>query len=269
MKKSKQKFSVFESANKHKALQFLILIGFVISLVAFFVLVPNCAEWLKVLLQIVSSLGVGVFTSAFISLLIEISNDYRDDRKKTEQREYLLLNIQSLLPILLCNEIRNLSGYIILFGDNKKMKKKATKESFYSLADSVKNYLEIIEKDYENENLTSFSGKGTCVIDEKWYERQKNKDKLFFYDMLPYYERLKACVTNIIDKKEFYLLNELFSKDDFDDLQELFYMIDDLIAYCRVRDFGSVIDIKENICVRLKKLGEFVFIDEKEVYKVT
>lgn len=73
----------------------------------------------------------------------------------------------------------------------------------------VKQRLEYIENTTEDIRVFTFDS----------IEQIHKKDKALFEEMRPYYERLKTYMMIIIEKKEVYLMNELLTQSDFNDLQ--------------------------------------------------
>ncbi len=248
---------------KYVLLALLIAIGGVLSFAAFLSLLKICESW-KVFFQIVSSLGNGIFASAIITLLIEKGNDKRLKSKISEQKEYLLSDIRFMMPTILRNEIRTMSEYIAI-SKNNKSKMKTSNENFSSMLYSAQKLLETIN-DYHLNELMTYSNGVFSVEDIKHLQK---KDKVLFEEMCPYYERLKKYVMIIIEKKEIYLMNDLLTQSDFDNLQGFVYLIDDMITYCVNKNIELLIDYKNMFFKEIIKLGDIVLGDTNHTFMIS
>lgn len=245
---------------KYVLLALLMVIGGVLSFAAFLALLNVCEPW-KLFFQIVSSLGNGIFASAIITLLIEKGNDKRMKSKISEQKEYLLSDIRFMLPTILRNEIRTMSDYIAI-SKNNKSKMKTSDINFPSMLYSAQDLLNIINLEILNNNNIH-----VCTFDS--IEQIHKKDKALFEEMCPYYERLKTYIMIIIEKKEVYLMNELLTQSDFNDLQGFLFLIDDMITYCVNKNIELLIEYKKMFFEAITKFGNIVLVDMNHTFKIT
>lgn len=245
---------------KYVLLALLMVIGGVLSFAAFLALLNVCEPW-KLFFQIVSSLGNGIFASAIITLLIEKGNDKRMKSKISEQKEYLLSDIRFMLPTILRNEIRTMSDYIAT-SKNNKSKMKTSDINFPSMLYSAQDLLNIINLEISNNN-------DIRVFTFDSIEQIHKKDKALFEEMRPYYERLKTYMMIIIEKKEVYLMNELLTQSDFNDLQGFLFLIDDMITYCVNKNTELLIEHKKMFFEDITKLGNIVLVDMNHTFKIT
>lgn len=248
---------------KYVLLALLMVIGGVLSFAAFLTLLNICESW-KVFFQIVSSLGNGIFASAIITLLIEKGNDERAKSKISEQKEYLLSDIRFMLPTILRNEIRTMFEYIAI-SKNKRTKMETSNTNFSSMLYSAQNLLKTINDLRTNELMTY----GNSVFTIEDHKKLEKKEKAFFEDMRPYYERLKTYIMTIIERKEIYILNEFLTQDDFNSLQGFLYLIDDMITYCMNKEIDYVLDLKRDFFERLTNLGKMVLLDMDSSFQIT
>lgn len=245
---------------KYVLLALLMVIGGVLSFAAFLTLLNVCEPW-SLFFQIVSSLGNGIFASAIITLLIEKGNDKRMKSKISEQKEYLFSDIRFMLPTILRNEIRTMSNYIAL-SKNNTSKMKASDINFPSMLYSAQCLLNIIHLETLNNNTIY-----VCTPDN--IEQLHKKDKALFEEMRPYYERLKTYIMIIIEKKEVYLMNELLTQSDFNDLQGFLCVIDDMITYCVNKNIELLIEYKKMFFEDIIKFGNIVLVDMNHTFKIT
>lgn len=84
-----------------------------------------------------------------------------------------------------------------------------------------------------------------------------------------YYERLKTYMMIIIEKKEVYLMNELLTQSDFNDLQGFLFLIDDMITYCVNKNIELLIEYKKMFFEDITKLGNIVLVDMNHTFKIT
>lgn len=248
---------------KYVLLALLMVIGGVLSFAAFLALLNVCEPW-KLFFQITSSLGNGIFASAIITLLIEKGNDKRMKSKISEQKEYLLSDIRFMLPTILRNEIRTMSEYIAI-SKNKKTKMKTSNANFSSMLYSAQSLLQTINDLRVNELMTYCNN----IYTNEDGKKLEKKEKVFFEDTCPYYERLKTYIMTIIERKELYLTNEFLTQDDFDSLQGFLYLIDEMITYCLNKEIDYVLDYKRDFFERLINLGEMVLIDIDSSFQIT
>lgn len=87
--------------------------------------------------------------------------------------------------------------------------------------------------------------------------------------MRPYYERLKTYMMIIIEKKEVYLMNELLTQSDFNDLQGFLFLIDDMITYCVNKNTELLMEHKKMFFEDITKLGNIVLVDMNHTFKIT
>lgn len=222
-----------------------------------------CESW-KVFFQIISSLGNGVFASAIITLLIENGNDKRAESKISNQKKYLLSDIRLMLPTILHNEIRTMSEYIML-NKNNTLRMKTRDANFSSMLYSVQNLLNNI-KDLCTKELMTYGNNIFTVEDVK---RIQKKEKVLCEEMRPYYEKLKTYIMTIIEKKEIYLMNELLTQSDFDDLQGFLCLIDDMITYCVNKNIELLIEYKHMFFDDITKIANIVLVDMNRTFKIT
>lgn len=123
----------------------------------------------------------------------------------------------------------------------------------------VKQRLEYIENTTEDIRVFTFDS----------IEQIHKKDKALFEEMRPYYERLKTYMMIIIEKKEVYLMNELLTQSDFNDLQGFLFLIDDMITYCVNKNTELLIEHKKMFFEDITKLGNIVLVDMNHTFKIT
>lgn len=250
---------------KYKLLCVLISLGFVLTFTGLFSLVPNCGNEWKIVLQIVSSLGGGLFTSALVSLFIENGNDRRAEKKRLELKEYLLSEISDLLTTILCFENRFLSQYVAII-NHRVIKMQKKEETFSNLLDYAHRYLKAID-DYLFDIMEQ--DKKYIHIADDWVEQNNKKEKLLFKDMCFYYERLKSLIGKIIEKKEQYLMNEMLTQENFKVLEDSVYSINELILYCGAKETDFILEYKSMVLHDIEKIGNFVIKNKERKYLTT
>lgn len=217
-------------------------------------------SWVSSVCSFLSVMGSGVFCSAFVTLCNEKQNKTNEKKKKDEQREYLISSVKQSFMRLCEREFMEFSRFYaecILKKDNK-----IVKEPF-TVKDIGRKMCVFIEKieDFEAEVSKK---ENVVVISMETLEFERIKKKHLIANNLIYYNSLLQQLSGLLSATPTYLVSEIFTSKDVDDLKSLTSDIQDIISFSsdlQLED-GSVLAFKKILFEHVEDILALLMIPE-------
>lgn len=249
---------------KYKSLWIWMGVGLLLSLALFISLIPKVPEWIKIMCTILSTLGGGIFASAFIALLIEKGHDRRQEEEIKDQKKMIFQNLQYQLPFLIRHEADKLSDYLSLCkNEPKRSKQKQEKDQRKKIEEIIKlcyYYLDEIKK-AKKESQERFSNGELMPID--FLSRREEAENTFQNSMSDY-QWVQGSLKLIKDNSALYMLNKCLSKQEIDGIEELYIIIDSILRYIVINEQDYVIEHKLIFFEKLKGFCDLISLDTNQ-----
>ncbi len=200
-----------------------------------------CGYWEQVV-NIIAMLSSGVFCSAFVSYLVEISNDKRVEEEKARQRKFIFSKLNHRLEILLQREMLRLSQYSMI---NKHEQAKEI-EKIFEIEKTpllLKKYIEEGEKAYEKikpdkEELRAYLLMGTSIYN---------------------YKGLLNTITSLLSDANAYYSSNIVCEEDIKLLENLQGLLIDIVDMAKKEFLDEFVCVKkvffDNLCSCFGALG--------------
>lgn len=247
---------------KYKSLWIWMGVGLLLSLVLFVSLIPKMPEWIKIIFTILSSLGGGIFASAFIALLIEKGHDRRQEEEIKDQKKMIFHDLQFYLPILLRHEANRLSFYLSLCKGEQVHNSRLQDKSIEKIITECKNYLEKIKESKEER----FSNE--ILIDETYMSRHREMKNSFQISMTDY-QQVQSSLKIIKDNSALYMINGCLSTQEKGGIDDLYNVIDSILQYIEIDEQDYVIEYKILFFEMLKGFCDLISLDTNQLQKVS
>ena len=213
-------------------------------------------------IDILFGVGSGIFGSAFVTLLIEILSDVRDNKKIFRQRKFVFADIKADIFLLLEYELSNFSSFCYLYSEREKLTKKE---------ETIKNVLELL-KDYGDKItqhiVDDHKPKEVLVVDDNWMRMNNSKDKYLCSDALPYYERLLKNTLKIVEDKDFYLNMQVINENEYDEIKLLSILLQYVAGFSSAKSRDFTINMKEQFFEHLPKVFRLLGVDINQQIKI-
>ena len=212
--------------------------------------------------DILFSIGVGLLSSSFITLMLEILGDIRELRDIKKQKKYLFSNIERCIHLIICNEIIYFSLYCNMSLHNKKqlqMKRISVKEALEFLNVTC-------EKIYTN--LLNELDLSDIVFNEEWRTNEYIKNKYLCLDTLHYYEILSKHINYIIENKIININLKIISEEEYNKIEALYNILQNIIEYSNNQSREYLFDYKKQFFDEIPKLFDLLKIDSQQIINV-
>lgn len=211
--------------------------------------------------DIVFAIGSGIFGSAFVTLLIEILNDIRENKNIKRQKKFTFSDIKADIKFILEHEISNFSNYCYIYTNRETIQKKSVTiadilTDLDNYADKINNFI------FEDCQLKD------KIIDENWLKNANNKDKYLCLDAVPYYERLLQSVNKIIGNKDLYLNFKVINETDYDEIKLFGILLQYVVIYSNSKSRDYTIEMKKQLFEQIPKLFRLLNIKDNEIINI-
>lgn len=213
-------------------------------------------------IDMLMAIGSGVLSSSVVSLILEILNDKRHKEEIENQRDFVFEDIKFEVLNIFKYEILNFSSYCYLYSERKEFIKK--QESIEHILDSLKEYIHKIN----NHIAKDSKSKKNLVIDEKWLQLDKNKDKYLCINCLQNYENLLKKLNKIMGNKDFYFNLKIISQEEFDQITVIISILEDIVMFSQIKSRHYILEEKGKFFEEIKNTFDLLGIDKEKVIKI-
>lgn len=211
--------------------------------------------------EINESLVYGVFCSVLVATIVEIGNDIRNVINRKQTKTDIMSSARFHLFYLLNHEknylalaIKSLTGKKLINLEESSIKQK-------DIIKSIKDDIEKNEKLY-SEILSSHNHIG---IDKVTLDKEQNFYKYFCSYSRKNYERLKNDISKLLNNKDFFLSQNIVSKEDINTLQEVEICLGNISENSDFQNISLLIDDKKTFFNDyINKLSSIINYDSKK-----
>ena len=221
----------------------MLSVGLLFSFSLCFTIIEGCPYWVNLLMDIFTMLGSGLVCSTVVSWCVELNNMKREKQLINRQRIFALSAVVSRTKYLIKNEIKNMSGFLIMREERKRKVRKA-KASIEECVNNLHNMLIRINSIMKAE-----------------YKPSPLKERMLFADMVPAYQALNRNVLNVLSDSSVYFVNGVLDEESVEKLQEFQERLNEIISLSYASSVEEVIEEKLAFIEEILTILPAIYID--------
>lgn len=242
----------------------MMLVGIFFTLLLLNKLFDDIPMWATISLDILAMLGSGVFCSAVVSWIIDKQNQKVSNKRREEQRNFILSSAQRSIVNIYKRELTELSIYhtnYILKEKGKWIKSELT------LSEMGKKIVSLLNEIKEFENTQVITADMT-VIDSDYIRREDHKYPHLAKNTRFYYESLYQDMQYIISQADSYFINEIFDKKQIEEFKLFTWDIQDNVSFSSEQEVfdGTLLETKLTFFEKTDEIISLLKIFDKKEF---
>lgn len=256
--------------NNRLFLIWLSILSVVLIFSLYLKLCDKLSNFWQLTIDIITMLAGGVFASAFVTILVELSNEKYLKQINFELRKIFIHNIHANMLWIIQNEMRNFRQIEIDFYTNENIRwaqKKDINCSFIKGIEFIKKKSEIIKKAQVDRDFIDIDNKIVYT-----QERLDKENKIFsnLYKTIDIYKSLNNEIEKLENNKATYLTNNTFENSEIQYLNDLKHIIEVLIKCAKHKNDDYIFEIKMQILDEFAEyFNKFNFSEKLKDFKIS